>query len=224
MASIRVRDGAKRTTYQVVWYNPLVRRQESETFHDRREAHRRLKVIEGQLAAGLTKSMTPSKLTLGDFFGQWMDMDVRRRLTPKVQSQYQRMGERLILPFWKIFGKARYVLAQRALQIATVDEPELIIGDVPVLTFISGSETVGMPGRVGIAPPRVVMLPLGPHTMAILGRGAGRATLAAEEIELANSWQVRNAVERVFFRLGADFDGFIRNVRPPIHDRSRRGA
>jgi integrase len=99
MASIRTREGAKGQTHQVIWYEPITRKQRSETYNDLRLAKKRLTVIKGLLAQE-TAPLVPDKLTYGQWYGRWMDEDVAVRLTPKVRSQYEGLHKKLILPFW----------------------------------------------------------------------------------------------------------------------------
>jgi integrase len=59
-----------------------------------------LNVIKGELAKGKAPDV-PEPMKYQEWYRIWMDEDVLKRLSPKVQGNYRYLHERHVLPFWK---------------------------------------------------------------------------------------------------------------------------
>jgi hypothetical protein len=124
------------------------------------------------------------------------------------------------------FEKARDLARQAALQIVTAKKGEFVIGDSPTLTIDWHQQRVGVLDRVSFGGADTVILPLGPHHLAVLSNRSELIDdnkLVADQV---NTWQAEKAFEYVWFRPGAEDQvvPLLERVRPPTYVRKTSGG
>lgn len=92
---------------------------------------------------------------------------------------------------------------------------EFLLGDVPALTLDEATGAVGPDGGVPIDQADVIVMPVSPRLLVVLGRSAhGSRVLSDDEVDRYNELQVRGAQDFVYYRPGAVFELQIAAWRP----------
>jgi hypothetical protein len=113
-----------------------------------------------------------------------------------------------------VFANAREIVANYLLAIAIASgADELLIGDTPALPVIHSLPGVEPVDGLPMEGANSIVLPLGPHHLALLSRSSGYHTLATEWVRAFNQLQVLAAEKFVYFRPGSSLDSFIRSTR-----------
>jgi len=96
LASIRVLEGSRARTYQVL-YRDKLGRQRSETFSRKREAERRKSEVEVELRSGTYIELSAGRLTFGEWYARWH----RARCVSVTRAAVEEsVGGRHLLPRW----------------------------------------------------------------------------------------------------------------------------
>jgi hypothetical protein len=113
----------------------------------------------------------------------------------------------------ELFRQARERSDRSALEILSAGDSEFLLGDVPALTVRRDRNQVGVLGGIAMDDAHAVILPLGPHHVASLGKSNLTAELSRDQVAHANGLQVAGAVEYVYLRPGSGLEEFVRSVR-----------
>jgi hypothetical protein len=111
-----------------------------------------------------------------------------------------------------IYLKARVFVSSSGLEVLTSGGSEFLIGDVPALTIPRDGVGLGALGGTALGDARTVIMPLGPRHLVALARTSISAELAPDQVASANAYQVRGALEYVYFRPGSGLEDFVRFV------------
>jgi hypothetical protein len=114
------------------------------------------------------------------------------------------------------FYKARELVDKSELEVLTSACGEFIIGDVPALTIPREGSRPGVLDGTAFGDARTVIMPLGPQHIVALARTNVNAELNSDQVNLANTYQVRGALEYVYFRPGSTLAQFVRSILPAI--------
>jgi hypothetical protein len=116
--------------------------------------------------------------------------------------------------------KARAFVSSSGLEVLTSGSSEFLIGDVPALTIPRDGTGLGSLGGTALGDARTVIMPLGPRHLVALARTSISAELTPGQVASANAYQVRGALEYVYFRPGSELENFVRFVmqsNDPVH-------
>jgi hypothetical protein len=111
-----------------------------------------------------------------------------------------------------IFAQARGMLAGWGLEILKPAQGEFLIGDIPALTMRHDQVRVGVRNGIALGDANTVLLPLGPHHLAALGRADIIATISADQVDRLNSLQVQAADRYVYFRPGSGLEKYVLSI------------
>jgi hypothetical protein len=112
------------------------------------------------------------------------------------------------------FCRFRQAISGYGLELFTPECGEFLIGDVPALTIRHGRDGTGIFGGVGLANADEIVLPLGPHWMAVLGNHNRMRVveIPQETVRRYNIMQVQTAYQHVHFRPSSGLENLVRCV------------
>lgn len=115
----------------------------------------------------------------------------------------------------ELFEQARDYARNAALEIGFLHaDDELLIGDVPSLTVARNGATAGVLGGVPFAQAGTVVMPLGPHRVASLGRQRAWRLIPRDFVGRLNALQVAHAQREVFMRPDSGLDSWVKARAP----------
>lgn len=124
-----------------------------------------------------------------------------------------------------IFHAARNMAESLGLQIMSPQRGEFLIGDVPAIPIDVRRGALGLLGGVGFGDATMVVLPLGPRRLAALSRdGNSFDRVSGAVVKQLNAFQISNAKEHVFMRLGSGLESFVLSERPPTGPAAFKGG
>lgn len=110
-----------------------------------------------------------------------------------------------------LFGQAREWMNGQGLEILSPASGEFLIGDVPALTIRHDRSQAGVLGGIALGDANTVIMPLGPHHLAALGRINQAGELSADRVASVNALQITSAIEYVYLRPGSGLEHSVRS-------------
>ena len=111
-----------------------------------------------------------------------------------------------------LFAQAREWMSGMGLEILSPASGEFLIGDVPALTVRHDRSQAGVLGGIALGDANTVIMPLGPHRLAALGRTNLAGNLSPDQVESVNARQIASAIEYVYLRPGSGLEHTVRSL------------
>jgi len=118
------------------------------------------------------------------------------------------------------YYKACELTDSPGLEILSSDCNEFLIGDVPALTIPRDNSRPGVLGGTALGDAQTVLMPLGPRHVVALAQTNASAELTPDQVNLINAYQIRGALEYVYFRPGSGLAQFVRSIAPTVQPSS----
>lgn len=110
------------------------------------------------------------------------------------------------------YDRTRVILSFSELSIGTIDADDLIISDVPAVTFNVDGFRVGFAAGVPLHPDSQICMPLGPRHLAITRGSSTYSQLHSSAVAGANMVQLLSAKKHAFARPGSDRIAWIQEL------------
>jgi hypothetical protein len=111
-----------------------------------------------------------------------------------------------------LFGQARELMSSLGLEILSPASGEFLIGDVPALTIRHDRSQADVLGGIAPGDANTVIMPLGPHHLAALGKTNLAGKLSPDQVASPNARQIASAIEYVYLRPGSGLEHGVRSV------------